>query len=107
MEFMAAFSPFGARTAQTQTEVNLRLLYEHCKNELCGEDHMHVMLNEVHARSLEAIERGPQGMATGLPERCSMPRGSRIGPLPSAEPALESSACLGDHNCLRQCVQVH
>jgi hypothetical protein len=76
---------------------------------------MHVMLNGVHTRSLEAIERAPQGMATEvrpgrrrrLPDRCRMPRGSRIDPLPSAELASESSACLGDHNCLRQCVQVH
>jgi hypothetical protein len=57
---MAAFPPSGARTARTQTEVNRRLLHEHCKNELCGEDHIHVMLNGVHARSLEAIARAPR-----------------------------------------------
>jgi hypothetical protein len=65
---------------------------------------MHVMLNGVHARGLEAIERAPQGMTTEvrpgrrrrLPDRCRMPRGSRIDPLPSAEPASEPSAYYGD-----------
>jgi hypothetical protein len=36
--------PLGARKAQTQTGVNFRLPCEHCKSEVCGQDHMRVML---------------------------------------------------------------
>jgi hypothetical protein len=36
-----------------------------------------------------------------------VPRGSRIDPLPFASAAPESTARLGNPNCLRQCVHIH
>jgi hypothetical protein len=56
MDFIAAILRLGARTSQTRKEVKFRLPYEHCKSEVCSQDHMRVMLNGIHAGGLAAIE---------------------------------------------------
>src|ERR1700733_636015 len=87
MEFISAIPPLGARTSQTRKEVNFRLPYEHCKSEVCGRDHMRVMLKR------ESRLQPSHGDLNEKPTQTTLYRAGRFN-VSSAEPTLRDGIAM-------------